>query len=72
MDNKQTQTSNSAQNKPLLSSSGWPVITLFEVGRLTRRIVTPRLSFSPLSGGRVNPSTAMLAISRQGRIRLKK
>ena len=48
------------------------MIPLFEVVRLTRRIVTPRLSFSPLSGGRVNPSTAMLAISRQGTIRLKK
>ena len=34
--------------------------------------VSPRESFSPESGGRVKPRTAMEAISTQGTIRLKK
>lgn len=37
-----------------------------------KRIVTPKDSFSPESGGNVNPSTAIEAISTHGTIRLKK
>ena len=32
----------------------------------------PKLSFSPESGGKVKPNTAMEAISRQGTMRLEK
>jgi len=35
-------------------------------------MVTPNESFSPESGGRVKPRTAMLEMSRQGMIRLEK
>lgn len=37
-----------------------------------KRIVTPSDSFSPESGGRVKPSTAMEAIRTHGTIKLKK
>lgn len=37
-----------------------------------RRIVTPSESFSPESGGNVNPSTAIEAIRTHGTIKLKK
>lgn len=36
------------------------------------RITLPRVSFSPESGGKVKPNRAMLDISTQGTIRLKK
>lgn len=36
------------------------------------RMVTPRDNFSPESGGNVNPSTAIDAISTHGTIKLKK
>lgn len=36
------------------------------------RIVTPRDSFSPESGGNVKPSTAIEAINTHGTIKLKK
>jgi len=46
--------------------------TIVENMVMASNIVTPKLSFSPESGGRVNPSTAMDAMRRQGTIRLKK
>lgn len=36
------------------------------------RVTLPKVSFSPESGGRVNPRRAMLDISTHGTIRLKK
>ena len=46
--------------------------TMLEKIVMASMMVTPSESFSPLSGGRVNPSTAMLEIRRQGMIRLVK
>jgi hypothetical protein len=37
-----------------------------------RRMVTPKESFSPESGGKVKPNTAIEAIRTQGTIKLKK
>ena len=42
----------------------------FHVKKMIRG--SPNVSFSPESGGRVNPSRAMEEISTQGTIRLKK
>lgn len=46
--------------------------TIFRNTVRDKRMVTPRDSFSPESGGKVNPRTAMLAIRTHGTIRLKK
>ena len=48
------------------------IITAFYQDLDCQCFSSPRLSFSPESGGSVKPSTAMEAISRQGTIRLEK
>lgn len=52
--------------------AGMVSATMFKNTVRDRRIVTPRDSFSPESGGRVKPNTAIDAIRTQGTIKLKK
>ena len=54
----------------LVTGSMSPTIVLKRT--MARSRLTPSDSFSPESGGRVKPSTAMEAIRRHGTIRLKK
>ena len=56
----------------VVSVTGSMSPTMLEKIVMASMMVTPSESFSPLSGGRVNPSTAMLEIRRQGMIRLVK
>lgn len=46
--------------------------TIFKKTVNDNKIVTPKDNFSPESGGRVNPNTAIEAIRTHGTIRLKK
>ena len=49
-------------------------LDLFEYGETIKKVAVdlPNVSFSPESGGRVNPSNAMDDMRTQGTIRLKK
>lgn len=46
--------------------------TMFRNTVSDSKMVTPKESFSPESGGNVNPKTAIEAINTHGTIRLKK
>ena len=48
------------------------VVYVFNKSLLQMVVRKPRVSFSPESGGRVNPRRAMEEMSTQGTIRLKK
>ena len=58
--------------KGVVSVMGSMSPTMEEKMVMANMMVTPSDHFSPESGGKVKPSTAMLEISRQGMIRLVK